>query len=121
MAEIYILDGMAMIELRKYAEANPMSWDELLDIKNGVLPMAGDRPLHVVVSSAHRIAYSIEHQNVRLRHLSISHRVDKFPSIHITTMVMGALGFKKPLLECSVTQEEGSNGIMAMNIIEVIE
>lgn len=121
--------------LKKNAEENPFSFDDLLDMKNGDVPLTGDRPEFVTnIPDGFRIVYSIE-QNVgpegfiNLRHLSISAPDDgRVPNPAATGLLMFELGFTNTNLEDGVKSDHlmfwlediGPNH-QAINIVERVD
>jgi hypothetical protein len=112
--------------LRQHAEDNVLSFDDLLDIKNGQAMVVGNRKEHrCVVPDNFRIVYSVEEHPLKdgsgfakLRHASISvPDKGKLPNPHACEMIIMELGYKNRFLECMVDIEEGR----AVNIIEVFQ
>jgi len=103
-----IISNDACVAIRKviaYAEKHVMNMDELLDIYNGDLPPAGDRPEHVCeIPVGYRVVYSIERQNdLDVKHISIS--VDnpaKLPSVESAREILKAFYIETKLEECKV-------------------
>lgn len=97
----FILDGHGLAKLnklRKYAEANPIEVDELLDIFNGQAYPVADRPEFTTeIPVGVRVVYCIEHQKMGYaRHLSVSvHplRKGKMPNPVIVGELMKIMGF----------------------------
>lgn len=112
--------------LKNYAEANPISFDDLLDIRNGREPFIGDRPGHsCTIPAGFRVVFSIEYQPVKdsnefakTRHASFSIH-DRVPHPDACKALMTELGFKKELEDCIVYYDPGE--IKAINVIEIIK
>ena len=113
--------------LREKAEAEPFSFDDLLDIYNKNAEPAGDRGFAVVLSEGFRVVFTHEENGPEknmTRHLSVS--VDdprRVPSPDAISALMAELGFKSLLKsgECHIYMEKlDSNGHQAVNIIEYV-
>lgn len=109
-----------------YAEANPLSMDDLLDTYNKQMNPIGDNPFHVVnLSFGYRIVYSIEEQpKGKVRHLSMSVDEDEaLPSIEAVSEIMRLIGFNGSLQEPStiiVKLEEYAKNRQAVNVLEYV-
>lgn len=125
--KIQIIDYDLKGEIKKlvdFAEANPFTMDDMLDVMNGHELSAGDREGHYLNTPfGIRIVYSIEIQNKgKIRHLSVSINKDKaFPPPSITMEIMKLIGFKNELYDCMVEIEKISETRGAINIWEIIE
>jgi len=113
-------------KLVQYAEHNPFSMDDMLDIYNRQKAAAGfDENLRLHLPFGYRIVLSIEEQpKGKVRHLSCS--VDepgKLPSPAVVDELLKLLGFKYSLAEkkSMVALEEFAPGHEAINILEIIE
>jgi hypothetical protein len=110
-------------KLREYAEKHVLSFDDLLDIKNGTEAVVGDREEHsCIVPQDFRVVYSIEKHPLKdgggfatIRHASISVPTEgKLPNVEACHMIIMELGFKNDLPDCMISIEEGR----AINIME---
>lgn len=110
-------------ELAQFAEKNPYTLDDMLEISNGTAPPPGDTKDYVYhLPLGDKVVFTHELQPGGVgRHLSMSvPRVNKFPSIVAVQMIMDALGFKNALDKCKVWTEEISKDHEAINIFEFI-
>lgn len=122
-----IIDDNFKNQIKKlvdFAEANPLSMDDLLDTFNGNRPPVGDQEGFCFCTiTGYRIVYSIEEQVPgKIRHLSVS--VDKdeaYPNPEAVREIMKLLGFKNVLEECIVNLEEISDKRGAINVLELIK
>jgi hypothetical protein len=124
--KVEIIDYDLDSELKKladFAEKNPFSMDDILDVYNRTEPAAGDREGYFFITPfGMKVVYSIEHQVKNIRHLSVSMLIDyALPPISITKMVMKVIGFKNKLEECQVEMEDISDKRRAVNVWEIIE
>lgn len=112
-------------ELSAYAEENPFSMDDLLDIKNGAKRPAGEREGHVLkLSQGYRLVYSIEQQPIgKVRHMSLSvDAVNRLPNPASIREIMPLLGYKFELghENCRAWVEDISETYSAVNVMELI-
>lgn len=119
----YDLEG-EIKKLVDFAEEHPFTMDDMLDVVNGDVLVAGDREGHYLNTPfGIRIVYSIEMQNAgKARHLSVS--IDKdcsFPPPPVTREIMKLIGFENELEECLIDIEKFSETRGAVNIYEVIK
>jgi hypothetical protein len=116
-----ISEGIA--GLVAHAEKNPFSVDELLDIYNleGAIPGTME-DFTLYIPCGYRIVFTIEEQPAgRIRHLSVSvDKEGKLPNVNAVLLIMGEIGFKKPLDECKVSIETITDNYQAINVQEVI-
>jgi hypothetical protein len=114
-----------LFEIRDYSDANPYSTDDLLDMINGTIPLAGDRKEHsIFLEFGWKIVYSTHIQsNIgHIRQMSISlKKSGALPNPHVVEIVMALLGFKNGLSKCKTDLEDCGNGVQAVNVVEVIE
>lgn len=109
----------AVHKLIKHAEENPFTVDDLLDIKNGQQPPAGDREgFCCIIPFDYRVVYSIEMQpQGKAQHMSISVPVaGKYPSPWAVSMIGDLLGFAD-LEKCHVWIDEAD----VINVVNVIQ
>lgn len=88
--------------LKKHAEQNEMSMDDMLDLMSGAVSPAGDRPgFSCIIPTDFRVVFTVEAQpRGRARHVSISvPEENKVPSPESCDLIMMHLGFKKSLLD----------------------
>lgn len=109
-------------ELIEFAEENPLTMDDLLDIKNGAEPAPGDRKGYSFgTSTGFKIVYTIEKQVPGdCRHLSVS--VDKdnaFPNPEAVQELMSLFGFKGKFKDCNVFLEKYAENRGAVNIVQL--
>lgn len=90
----------------RYAEENIYSIDDLLDMKNGELPVPGDVPQRIcTIPLEYRVVYSIEqHPGTMAKHISISvgKEEGRFPSIEAVGHIMSLFGFKSDIVKKNV-------------------
>lgn len=119
-------EKVALGKVKEYAEKNVLSFDDLLDIKNGTEPVVGDRKEHsCIIPQDFRVVYSVEKHPLKngkgfakIRHTSISVPEEgKLPNVQACEMIIMELGFKNPLQDCILSVEEGR----AINIMEEME
>ena len=111
-------------KLVAYAEKNPFTMDDCLDVYNKAMEPAGDmKHYSLVLPFGYRIVYSIEQQPMgNVRHLSISVDADgKLPNIVVSQEIMKLIGFDNELEECIVRLEDIAPKRQAINILEVIK
>lgn len=96
------LDKLAAI--KKYAEENPFSMDDHLDVYNKEKLGAGHTPHHrCIIPVGFLIIYSIdtivqEEKEILVRHLSVQIlQAGSLPSPAVVSLVMAQMGFTKPL------------------------
>lgn len=109
-------------EIREYAENNPFSFDDILDIKNGHEPAPGDIDKFAFrLPGGIRVVFTIDEQPLKngagftkVRHISLSVPVkDKLPSPEACELILVEFGFKNKLEDCYVhLEEEGCVNIM---------
>jgi hypothetical protein len=126
--KIEIIDYDLEGEIKKlvaFAEENPFSMDDILDVTNGHEPPAGDREGYFFITPfGLKVVYSIENQVVgKIRHLSVSDMSKdcSFPSPLITREIMRLIGFENILERCLVDIEKFSETIGAVNVWERIK
>lgn len=104
-------------ELKEFAEKNTIAFDEMKQIKDGVLKPMGDRPEHLrIIPVGYRVVYSIEQHFERwMRHVSVSVDAEgKLPSIDSVGAIMHELGFNSKLDLAHVYIEDER----AINVLE---
>lgn len=106
-------------QVKEFAEKNVLSFDDLLDIKNGAAPFVGRRKGHsCIIPSDFRIVYSVElHPKkdgsgfTKLRVMSMSVPAEgKLPSVESVQMVLPELGYTSKFEDSYVTVENDSKG-----------
>ncbi len=123
--QVLVLDDNFKNELRslrEYAEKNPYSMDDLLDVMNKSKPIPGDIPeFQRIIPIDIRVVFTIENQvRCDLRHCSISvKKKGVFPNLHIVQEIITVLGFTTPLNECHITKDESCD--QAISIIEILK
>lgn len=117
---MYIIDEhykQRLRRLKEYAEKNPYTMDDLLDIANRQIPPPAETPnFHITLPVGYKVVYSIELQKHTIRHLSVSSAHSPYPSIFVVREIMQELGFNHSLEKCHV-YGEGT----AINVIEPLE
>lgn len=105
-------------KLIEYAESHQYSLDDLLDIKNKQLSVAGDEPeFSCEIPDGFRVVYTIENQPMgKVRHISISISGEKgkLPNPAAVEMIISEFGFKNKLEDCHVSIEKD----IAINVID---
>lgn len=109
--------------LVEYAERNPFTMDNILDIYNGEMNPAGDQEQFVRhLPFGFRVAYSIDvYGEDKLRHLSMS--VDtpgKMPHPITVEEMIKLIGFENDLSMCHIRMEEIGENHHAINVMEKI-
>ena len=107
-----------------FAEANPLCIDDILDMKNGDIPIAGDTEGYYLIDRfGTKIVYTIDVMpECTLRHLSIS--IDngkRMPHPAIVQEIITLFGFNSKLEDCIIeieTRENNTVGIL--NVAEKI-
>jgi hypothetical protein len=116
---ILVLDDKtkASIErLKKKAEENPFSMDDLLDIHNKEKKAAGDDGFAIFIPVEYKVVYTIENQKHKIKHLSISVRPPKMPNPLAVEEIMSLFGFRNKLNgDVKVWIENG----VAVNVVEL--
>ena len=116
--------------LKKKAEKNPFSFQDLIDIAAGAKKTAGDSGFSCNIPVGYCVAYSIEQnkdQNtgnfLMTRHLSMSaSAAGKVPNKHAIGIIMEELGFKNKIDgECEVWLDDIGENQQAVNVVEIIE
>ncbi len=106
-----------------YAEKNPFSMDNVLDVYNNEMAPAGDMDQYtLILPFGYKIVYSIENQPVgNVRHLSMSIDADgKLPSTVVVKIIMKMIGFENEIEDCQVKLEDYAPNQQAVNVWEVI-
>lgn len=115
-----------LLRIKEFAEQNPYTMDELLDIINNPGLGAGCRTEHqCALPIGFKVVFSIEATNIagkNCRRLSISiNRKDQVPQPQICQMIMMRLGFIGRLEECKILFEKLEPGYTAVQIGELID
>jgi len=110
--------------LVSYADRNPLSMDDLLDIYNKQMKPTGDiGPYTLILPFGYKIVYTIDaYPDKKIRHLSMS--VDtpgSLPNPAMVQEIMKLIGFKGGLLECIVHLEDIAINHQAINVMEAIK
>lgn len=112
----------ALRSLKEYAEANPMSMDDLLDIINGDIGNAGNfAEFTRHIPFGYRVVYSIEQQIPGdIRHLSVSCQ-KQAPSPEAVELIMKEMGFEENSTGYTKTfTEDIGEGKIAINVVQLI-
>jgi hypothetical protein len=127
MSRLFVVDEKLKEDIKKmveFAEANPFSFDECLDVYNRQALPAGAREGHYIETSfGIRIVYSIEQQPPGdIRHLSVGIDKDEaFPNPVIVEEIMKLIGFESDLNSCKVDLEKYTPTRGAVSVREVIK
>jgi hypothetical protein len=119
-----IIDNSVKAEIKalmKYAEKNPYSMDDLLDIVNGSMESPGDqREFQMYIPMGYKVVYTMEIQNVGLvRHISISvNTPGKLPGQEVVTFIIPFFGFKRTIHDNVIKIEGPKDGLQSINIWE---
>lgn len=116
---VLVLDETAkdkIREIKQYAENNPYSMDDLLDIMNGAQEPPGNNAFFsCYIPQGFSVVYTIENQvEGPLRRMSISCN-GGLPPVPAVEMLMQEFGFENELQNCFLHME---NGGKAINVIE---
>lgn len=114
---------LKLSDLSRHAEENIFSMDDLLDIKNGAAPPAGDREgFSVSLPFGYKVVFSLDGLPTGAsRHLSVSiPEPNKLPSVEVVSEIMALLGFKDFLQDAHISIEELPGERKAINVQEVI-
>lgn len=106
-----------------HAEANPFSFDDLLDrVNHPELSPGLDEKFQLFIPQAFKIVFTIEHQPPgKARHLSMSvSEKNQLPPIQSVKTIMDLVGFKNKLEACHVFEEKLEPGYTAINVLELI-
>ena len=117
----------ALSKLKQNAESNIFSFDDLLDMKNEVTEIVGDRPdFFCYIPVGYRVVYSIEEHPLKegggflkIRHASIS--VDKpksLPSPEACELIIKELGYENGMENCQLSIENISETKAAVTILD---
>jgi len=110
--------------LKEYAEANPISLDDLLDQMNGERKPVGsmqEYTRHIPVN--YKVVFSIEEQpKADIRHCSVSCNGNT-PSIEAMEWILKELGYRYDFQsgQSKVYTEDLGNGGKAINVMEIIK
>ncbi len=111
-------------ELVRFAEKNPYTTDNILDIINEEMIPAGETEgYYINMPFGYRVVYCIEQQPVGdVRHLSIIvNERGALPSTIAVKEIMKLIGFENELEECHVALEEVDTNWNAVNVLEIIK
>lgn len=113
-------------ELKKFAEENPLSMDDLLDMVNEHLPCAGDtKDYSCFLNFGYKIVFTIEiHPMGEIRHTSISAgnlNDDLFPSVQAVKEIIILLGFENKLEKCKIQLEKRDGKHKIIHVAEIIK
>lgn len=109
--------------LAKYANDNPLSTDNLLDIMNNPVDSPGVNPEYQrKLPVDFKVVFTIdEYPEYKVRHVSISRdKKNILPSISAASMIISELGFVNNIKNCKVFIENLELGYKAINIGELI-
>lgn len=112
-------EKLAIEALIERAENSPFTIDDLLDMKNGAMAIAGDMgPFTIDIPFGYKVVFSHEQQPAGLvKHLSVSVPVvDKLPSRDSVVALMAEFGYKKPLQDTNIWLEQLEGGYGAVNV-----
>lgn len=122
---IFVVDDQLKEQIKKlidFAEANPFTMDDMLDVFNKAEVPPGDREGYSLVTPfGVKMVYTIEKQLVGdVRHLSVGVNKDHaFPDPEIVKEIMRLFGFKNEIEKCHVHIEKINETRGAINIIEL--
>lgn len=119
--EIYTFtqaDIDSLHQLRLYAEANPYSMDDMLDLMNKQATIPGHIPERTRYMLDHKIVFTIDWQPIGdTRHMSISRKDGTEPNYSFIQFICEQLGFETEPKDC-IVYKEGEN---ALSILEPID
>jgi len=126
---IFIIEPHLVESIREivdFAEANPLGVDDILDMMNGLKPVAGNtKGYYLIDRFGTKIVYTIDLMpDFTLRHLSISMNNGKtMPHPVILQELIHLFGFKSKLENCIIEVEKRGNEpfVGILNIAEKIE
>lgn len=130
MSKPLVIDNEVRKEIervRKHAEKNVYTLDDLLDMKNGQLGPPGNDPNFTChIPMGFKVVFSIEHQpGGKMRHMSMSSGPGRLPSQQAVEMVMHEFGFKAPtildLYNVSIEEEIPGKTYAAVNVLELVD
>lgn len=121
---IITAETLALIaKVRAHAEANPISHDEMVKIRNGSRKTPGDDPSFVVnIDMGYRVVFTVEHHPLKMRHISVS--VDapgKMIPVASFAHIARPFGFKGENgmnAQQHVWIENLGDGFKALNVVE---
>ena len=110
-------------EVITYAEEHPFTLEYLHRMTAGKEIPMGNIYQHVChIPIGFRAVYSIELQNKKVRHLSVSYYKKKRPPTAIEMEeIMKLFGFKNKIKNCMVAEEITVDRSVAINVLEIIE
>ena len=111
----------ALKTLKEYAEKNPYTMDDILDVLNDQSKCAGNYPeYNCYIPEGFNVVFSIEQQVIGdVRHASVICSDGGLPHIEAVRCILTELGFENPIEKCEVHLEKFSNG-QCVNILERI-
>lgn len=112
----------AFAAVAAFAQANPLSMDDMLDTMNGDRPAPGDIPGYsCIMNNGYKVVFTIEvnSNGDPVRHLSVS-CPDKLPNPMIVALIMRNLGFKQSLMDCKIGYEKLNEEQSAIWVGELI-
>lgn len=110
--------------LKKYAEENVFSMDDLLDRFNEkAAPIGNEENFKCEIPVGFRVCFSMEEAPHLCRHLSVSvDAEDKFPHVIAVVEIMKHLGFSNDLKNCSIKVNDRTGDVPAnIEVIEIVK
>ena len=111
-------------DLKTFAELNPLTMDDLLDMYNKAKPVAGDTEgYYLYIPMGYKVVFTIEKQvKGDVRHMSMSVKDAKMlPNPFAVEQMLKLLGFKNELINCIIDLEPVGDGHQAINVLELIK
>jgi hypothetical protein len=124
MTGVLLIDEDVMARakaLTEYAEKNPYSVDDLLDVASGDMMLPGDQPEYrMEIPIGYKVVLTIDRYPYgSVRHLSMSSsNPGKLPRPEAVDAVLPLFGFKKSVNECHVTLEGPQDNPIAIAVYE---
>lgn len=127
MLRALVLDSASLEKLailKKHAEDNVFSMDDVMDMVNDKKTRIGDmKGFQIDIPVGFRVCYSMEYCPHLCRHLSIS--VDApngLPNVVAVEEIMKHLGFTQPLSDCRLTLFEAKDNVPAnIDVMEIVK
>ncbi len=127
VSELIEIDDEVLDSIKRvsdYAEAHPISLEDLHKMLRNELPPVGDTSeFSCVLKKRFKIVYSIEMQpSGKMKHFSISEINADLPSVEATKQIMKIIGIKQELEQCvHIWPEEivGEIEKYAINILSI--
>jgi hypothetical protein len=107
--------------LTEYAEKNPYSIDDILDVANGATVPPGDQPEYTMnIERGYKVVFTIDKYPFGIvRHFSMStSRPGMLPSPEAVDVILPLFGFTKSCRECHVTLEGPEDNPIAIAVYE---